>query len=483
MVSGAGLALLHTDLKRLLAYSTVSALGVLTMLLGLGTPLAAEEAMIFLLAHALYKGALFLVAGIIEHETGTRDVRRVGGLGRAMPLTAFAAALAALSMAGLPPMFGFVGKEFLYETALESAVSLSILPVLTVATGILFVVLAAFAGLHPFWGAPEPSTTAPHEAPVSLWLGPLTLGLVGVAFGLVPNLVEDSLLAPAVTAVLGRPFDFAITLWHGVDAVLILTIITVAAGAFLYTRRRGLWHLAERAQRTALPGAASVYAAALRGLDLVAVAQTRVIQNGYLRIYLLTTVAAVTVLGWVTLTMAQRPAIGWTDIRFYEAAVAVVIVAAALAAARSRSRLGAAAALGVVGYGIALEYLFFGAPDLALTQFMVETLTVILFVLVFYHLPRFAVLSSRMTRVRDAGVAVLAGGLMTALLLSGAPAERAVSAYFARESVPGGHGRNIVNVILVDFRGLDTLGEITVLSVAALGVFVLLKLRPDVPGR
>jgi multicomponent Na+:H+ antiporter subunit A len=229
-----------------------------------------------------------------------------------------------------------------------------------------------------------------------------------------------------------------------------------------------------------------------RGLDLLAWAadtQTRLLQSGYLRRYLLFVVLAATVTGWYTLLRqgwSPPPvrSLGLGDVRFYELTLAAVIVLAAAWAARSPSRLGAVASLGVVGYGVALIFFLFGAPDLAITQFLVETLTVILFVLAFYHLPRFTAFSTRAAAFRDMVVALASGALAAVLVLlaAGTPAPRAVSTYFAEQSYRLGHGRNVVNVILVDFRGLDTLGETVVLAVAGLGVFVLLKLRLEEGG-
>jgi multicomponent Na+:H+ antiporter subunit A len=222
----------------------------------------------------------------------------------------------------------------------------------------------------------------------------------------------------------------------------------------------------------------------LKGLTGLAVALTGVLQSGYLRYYLMITVAATAGLtGYALLGRRELAvAVNWSDLRFYEVGLAVLILLATLAAILLKSRLAAIAALGVVGYSVALVFILFGAPDLAMTQFLVETLTVILFVLVFYHLPESRIVSGRAARWRDAALAIAVGVVMTALVLVGTPENYpSVSAYFVENRVPRGHGRNVVNVILVDFRGFDTLGEITVLAVAAVGVYALLKLRkrPD----
>jgi multisubunit Na+/H+ antiporter MnhB subunit len=245
--------------------------------------------------------------------------------------------------------------------------------------------------------------------------------------------------------------------------------------------RRG----AARWEGAARWGPAGWYELALRGLQGLAVGLTRVLQSGYLRYYLIITVAATA--GPAGYALAARGpltvAVDWSDLRFYEVGLAVLILLATLAAILLKSRLAAIAALGVVGYGVALIFVLFGAPDLAMTQFLVETLTVILFVLVFYHLPEPRTVSDRVARWRDAALAAVAGAVMAALVLAGTPENyQSISAYFVENSVPRGHGRNVVNVILVDFRGFDTLGEITVLSVAAVGVYALLKLRRRADG-
>jgi len=228
-------------------------------------------------------------------------------------------------------------------------------------------------------------------------------------------------------------------------------------------------------------GPSFFYDRALDGLNFVARGQTRLLQSGYLRFYLFTILLTAT--GLAGFTLFTRGGLHLpekvTDIRFYEAALGILILASAFVATISWSRLGAVAALGVAGFGVALIYLLFGAPDLAMTQFLIESLTVILFVLAFYHLPHFAQLSSRASRTRDVVIALLSGALMTTLVLSavGIQIHPSISDYFVENSLPIAHGRNIVNVILVDFRGIDTMGEITVLGIAAIGVYALLKLH------
>lgn len=492
MLLGVLLALRQTDLKRILAYSTVSTLGALVLLLGLDTTLSVKAAMLFLLAHALYKGALFLVAGAVDHETGTRDVRRLGGLARAMPITAVAAVLAALSMAGLPPMLGFINKELLYEATLQAPRAAAWVTAAGVTANMLLVAVAGIVGFRPFFGRRGETPKKAHEASLALWLGPAVLAGLGLLTGLFPEVIPSALVSAAASAVRGQPTQVTLKLWHGINPVFALSVLTVAVGAALYAGGGALRRAVARfapwiiavVRNAGRWGPERGYELALRGLNSVAKAQTSVLQSGYLRFYLI--IIIVTTVGLGGYALASRSSLAWpvgqpVAIRFYEVLVGLFILAATLLAVLSSSRLTVVAALGVVGYGVALIYTFFGAPDLAMTQFAIETLTVFLFVLVLYRLPRFANLSSRPARIRDALVALAAGGLMTTLVLmaTAAPLQSRVSPFFAENAAPLAKGRNIVNVILVDFRGLDTLGEITVLAVAAIGVYALLKLRLD----
>jgi multicomponent Na+:H+ antiporter subunit A len=491
MLLGALLALAQTDLKRILAYSTVSTLGALVLLLGLDTILSVKAAMLFLLVHALYKGALFLVAGAVDHETGTRDVTRLGGLARVMPVTAVAAGLAALSMAGLPPMLGFINKELLYEAKLQAPRAAGLITTAGVAANVLLVAVAGTVGFRPFFGCRHVLGTSgallkkPHEAPPAMWLGPLLLAGLGLVNGLLPDAVPSALVSAAASAVRAEPTVVELKLWHGVNPVFALSVLTVAAGVALYAGRDALRHFgpwSSALRSVAGWGPQRGYDLSLHALNAVARAQTRLLQSGYLSSYL--TIIIVTTVGLAVYTLASRGEVAWpagqsSDVRFYELLVGLLILAATVMAVLSSSRLATVAALGVVGYGVALIYTLFGAPDLAMTQFAIETLTVFLFVLVLYRLPRFARLSGRSVRIRDALVALAAGGLMTMLVLvaTSVSLQSRLAPYFAENSQTLAKGRNIVNVILVDFRGLDTLGEITVLAVAAIGVYALLKLR------
>lgn len=479
MVAGAVTAFLKDDLKQILAHSTVSALGTLVLLLGLDTTHSIQAALLFLVVHATYKGALFLIAGIVDHETGLRSVSQLGGLARSMPIVTLCAALAALSMAGMPPMLGFISKELLYEAKLGAPRFPLLVTSIGALANVLIVAVAAIFLLVVFLGRERVWPRKPHDPPFSLWLGAAALSGVGLLVGLFPGLAT-LWISSAVAAVRPQPTVIPLALWHGLNPVVLLSVAIVLGGAGAFLLRRPLQRALAILGRSANELPECAYEAGLAGINWLAVRQTSFLQSGYLRYYIVTILlAVVTLTGYAFLTRADLNQ--WNlgpAAQPHEIAVCVVILLGARVAVRSASRLAAVASLGVVGYGVALLYVLFGAPDQAMTQFLVETIIVIVFVLVFYHLPRFATLSSRRTRVRDATLALTAGTLMSALVMAATATQssRHVSSYFADNSLQA-HGRNVVNVILVDFRALDTLGEITVLAVAGIGVFALLKLR------
>ncbi len=483
MLVASVLTLRQTDLKRLLAYSTVAALGIMTFLLGIGTQGAVVAVAVFVIGHALYKGALFLVAGIIEHEAHARDIHRLGGLRHSMPLTAMAAALAALSMAGLLPFFGFIGKELEYEAALTTEANTPLVVALVLVPNIVFVVVAVLVGLRPFVGRRRELPEAPRDPRPSMLGGPMLLGILGGLFGILPAVFAAGLAGGAASAVMGESLEVDLALWHGITPMLILSVATLVVGGVLAWIIRPVAAMARTLDVGAVIGPERLYDGLITGTLAAARTGVDAWQTGMLRRYVFVTmVSAVILVGTAFAGSGALPAmaIDNVDARPHEVAIVLVIAAAAFVAISARSRLSAVAALGVVGYGVALIYVLFGAPDLAMTQVLIETLTVIIFVLVLFHLPRFAIRSSRAMRIRDAVVATAAGLLMTGLTLAAfsMPNPDGISQFFLERSVPDGHGRNVVNVILVDFRALDTFGEITVLSLAALGIYALIRLRP-----
>lgn len=489
MLIGGFLSIRQTDLKRILAYSTVSSLGLMVMLLGWGTKVAIEAMMLFLLVHSLYKGALFLVAGTIDHETGTRDIEQLGGLARAMPFLGFGAVLAALSMSGIPPLIGFIGKELIYEATLayESGKTFGLdlpnlaLTITAVIGNMAAITVACLVVIVPFWGHQKETPLRPHAPSITLWLGPTILGVLSLLFGLVPSLVDETLIAPASTAVYHQQVQIHLSLWHGITPMLILSIITVVGGATFFLQRKKLQSFLDRLDVGAQYSVERGFGTGIDQLPHIATRITRVFQSGYLRYYVATIIGTTVLLaGYPLLNRVGLPTLpSQIDALIYELIIAGAILSGVFMVLTSKRLLFTVAALGVIGYGSALIFVLYGAPDLAMTQFAIETLSVVLFVLVLYRLPNLAHLSSRRSRIRDALVASAAGGIVTILVLviSSIPLDSKLTSFFATSSYAEAKGRNIVNVILVDFRGFDTLGEITVLAVAAIGVFALLKLR------
>lgn len=477
MVLGAILSYRQRDLKRILAMTTVSALGTLTFLIGIGTPLALFAAALFILVHALYKAALFLLAGILDHETGTRDAGLLSGLRSAMPWSTTAGLLAGLSMAGLLPFVGFVGKELMIEAALGGPLALVLILLVTN----LFAVSAAWmTGIRPFIGTPASLPRTPHDPPLSMLAGPLVLGLLGLGFGILPDLA-GSLVRPAASAMAGSLISTPLALWHGLTPMLAWSLVTLALGAAAalgWFRLRGV---SDFFVRFTPYGPDAGYRTALAAMLGTARGSTRLLQAGYLRWYVLFIVGSfVLMIGIVLLPQVSLPlSFSLDGASAKEGAIVAAILLGAALAVGARSGLTAILGLGVVGYGIAMIFLLFSAPDLAMTQFAIETLTVILFVLVIARLPRFARISRMRSRMRDAAVALSAGAMVTMLMLAviAQHTDTPLSAWFTENSLPLGKGRNIVNVILVDFRALDTLGEITVLAIASIGVAALLASR------
>jgi multicomponent Na+:H+ antiporter subunit A len=484
MATGAFLAIQHTNVKKLLAYSTVMALGTLTLLLGLGTPGALVAFVAFLLAHSLYKGALFMVAGILDHETGTKDITHMGGLRHVMPRTAAVAAVAALSLAGMPPLLGFVGKELMLESALAAERYRLLIIGLAFVAAFLTLAVAAIVVLRPFFGPVRKTPRAPHEAPPGMLVGPALLAGLSLLLGLMPGRL-DSFVATTVSGLGAVEHEVHLALWHGINLPLVLSLASLALGLAVWRRWDRLRAHLARLRPLMARGPEAGYEALMAGMVTAAEWQTRMLQNGHMRNYLVVTL--LTLLGLVGHALFFRHALSLDvplDLYLHEAMVAGLMVAGAVAACVMRSRLAAVAAVGIMGFSIALTFVLFSAPDLAITQLLVETLTVILLVLVLFRLPRFATLSTPTERVRDLIVAGLSGILITLLMLSVLAGERLprISDYLVANSQPQGHGHNIVNVILVDFRALDTLGEMFVLALAAIGVLAMLRFHAETSG-
>lgn len=471
-------ALFKTDMKAVLAYTTVAALGLLVFLTGLGTQLALQAALVFVLVHALYKAALFLITGGVDHAVHSRNLLRLGGLYRALPALALAGALAALLNGGFPPTLGFVGKDLMYEALLHSDFHLAWLALL-IAVKIMLLYAGFQVGIRPFIGPAMDDRDVEAVSPW-IWGPPLLLGLLGVLFGLFPKLLQP-LIAPAMLSV-GSSIEAPLKLWHGFNAVLGWSIFTLlmGVGGYVYwklTGARGNW-----LQRWEVFSPKNLFFQVAIALLRMAKAFTAFFQHGYLRYYVMTVVIVLATgmfyrLGQdLGLSFDFKPVLSLT---FYETGTLIMLLAGLAYAVFSQSRLAAVVALGVMGLAICLVFVFYGAPDLAITQFTIDTLTVILFVLVLYKLPRYIRVSSPLVVARDGVFSLFFGAMITfiALFVLEVPAQKDLSDFYAANAYLAAKGKNIVNVILVDFRGIDTLVEITVLSIAAIGVYGLLKLR------
>jgi multicomponent Na+:H+ antiporter subunit A len=484
MLYGAFHSIFRVDLKGILAYSTIAALGMLVFLIGIGSEQALLAAAVFILVHALYKAALFLITGIIDHETGTRDITQLAGLRVIMLPVAIAGALAALSSAGMPLTFGFIGKDLIYEATLHEAGNLGI--ALTVAAFITnsFLVYAGFlAGVKPFLGKLPTSFAHLHLPHPFMWIPPVALALLGVLYGLFPALVDVSIMRQVVVSMGGGAEIFPLKIWHGLGLVLLLSIATLAVGLiFFLIRKPSLKGLNQLDKFTTL-APENVVNRIADGVTFFSTRYTATLHNGYLRVYLLTIVMFLTGLIGGRMFFSGIPiSIDYavlSQVTFHETVVVVIILIAILRTVSTSSRLTAVAAMGIVGYCICLLFVFYSAPDLAMTQFTIDTLTVVLFVLVLFRLPSFLNLANPKVLLRDGFVSLAFGSVIAliALLVLKEPVNEETSIFYAENSYLLAKGKNVVNVILVDFRGFDTLFEITVLTVATIGVFSLLKLR------
>jgi multicomponent Na+:H+ antiporter subunit A len=488
MVGGGLRALRQHDLKLLLAFGTISQLGFMMVLFGVGTEAATLAGCAVILAHALFKATLFMVVGIVDHGTATRDIRRLPPLGPGWGGVKVAAVVAAASMAGVPLTFGFVAKELGLEAFLDGdmAAGTLVLAVIVVGSALTAGYAARFvAGLFgryvvataPAASAPPSSQPDHVHAPTRAFVAPaMVLTGLTTLFGLVPGLL-DRLLGAAAGALSLVPVTPHLAVWHGPNAALGLSAIALAGGAVIHLRRRQV----DRALSvgSALPTGSDGYHAVvdgvLRGADRV----TGVVQNGSMPVYLgvILTTAAVLPASALVASWAWD---GWPHAvdSWVQVPIVALLVTVSLGAAVIRHRLSAALLLGVAGYAMAALFVVQGAPDLALTQAAIETLGTVLFVLALRRLPaRFERRSTSRTRTLRLAVSVLVGLTVFGFALAAgtSPQPRDVSDQMVERALPDGHGRNVVNVILVDFRGLDTLGEITVLAVAGIGAVALAR--------
>jgi multicomponent Na+:H+ antiporter subunit A len=489
MLVGGYRALRQTDLKLLLAFGTVSQLGFLVTLFAGGSRELAAAGVAMTLAHGLFKSALFLTVGVIDHATGTRDLRRLSGLGRRLPSVAVIGTLAGASMAGLPPLLGFVGKEAAFAALWDGGLPDRAAAAVLLAALVLGSTLTVAYTTRFLWGAYAAKPGVPDcevaHRPGALFLAaPAVLAVAGLVAGPASPLLEPLVAGYARTLPLLAPEATALGLWHGWQPALALSALTLAGGLGIFAARRPVTRL----QRRLAVGASADegYWNVLQGLDRLSVLVTGTTQRGSLPAYLGTIlVVLLAVPGTLLLARAPWPGRWRAWDTPVQALVGVVVLVAAVLALRIRQRLSAVLVVGVTGYGAAVLFALQGAPDLALTQFLVETLTLVVFVLVLRTLPKDITERHRGRERAARGVIALAvGGLMAAVGAVAMAARTAapVSTDYPAEAYSFGGGKNIVNVTLVDIRAWDTLGEVSLLVVAATGVASLVFLRGRTGG-
>ncbi|QDP40679.1 Na+/H+ antiporter subunit A [Radiobacillus deserti] len=489
------LAVRQTDLKGILAYSTISQLGMIMTMLGIGTEIAVFAAMFHILNHATFKGSLFMVAGIIDHETGTRDIRKLGGLMTLLPISATLAFFGTFSMAGVPLPFlnGFYSKELFFDATLHgSEYSTAIanfiqhaLPWLAVFGSIFTFVYSMYFVFGIFRGKAklEQLPRKPHEAPIGMLISPILLVIGVITIGLFPSLVNGTLLEHAAYAVSGIHEPHKIKFWHGFIPPLYMSLAVVGIGTLLFVTKKK-WDtvykkLSDRFTFNRL------YDLLIAKTETVPASITKSYMTGSLRLYAQLIIVAMFIVSIFTLVTSDGFAFLEADpseIKISELLVAIMMIVAAVGTIVARNNVAAILILGVVGYGLSILFVIYRAPDLALTQLVIETITVALFLLCFYHLPKMKPKQDTVrTKLINAAISIGFGTLLTLVAISAHSSKwfPSISEYFIETSHTLGGGDNVVNVILVDMRGLDTLFEITVLGIAALGIYSLIKIRKN----
>lgn len=484
MFLGAYFSITQTDLKAVLAYTTLSALGLLVLLIGIDTNASMKAALVFLLVHALYKAALFMIAGFIDKKTGTRDIDLIGKLAFYMPLTFVFAFLALLSMAGLPPLLGFVGKELVYDAKAQLPSYGTIILLLGVLSNIFLVAVSFFLIFKLFLESGGETPKKANEKGILFWVGPAVLTSASLLFGIFPGTL-NSIIEPALSIIQAEKVSITLHMWHGFNFVFFLSFFTVVSGiALAVFLIKNSWFVTEWRKYNALlfaQDASAIFQNIIDGFVAFSRRKLTVIQHGKNRLYIMAVILVSTTLLWLQVYLTRGWELNYSSFHdpFYVIGIIVIIIAATIYSTIAPSRIVTIIVMGVVGYGISLIFFLYSAVDLAITQILSETLIIILFVQVLQKLPRFARLSSTKAKIRDLFIALGFGSVMTVLALKAINVnfQRPISSFFIEKSLAEAHGKNVVNVILVDFRALDTMGEVLVLAVAALGISIMLKRR------
>ncbi len=490
LLLGAYVALFKHDIKGLLAYSTVSHLGLITLLLGMNTQLSTVAAIFHIMNHAVFKASLFMAAGIIDHETGTRDMRQLNGLWKYMPHTATLAMVAAASMAGVPLFNGFLSKEMFFAETLHQVTlgSLSWMVPVLATLGTIFSVAYSARFIHDvfFNGEPIDLPKTPHEPPRFMRVPIEILVAICLLVGLFPAFIVGPLLAAASSAALGTELpEYSLAIWHGFNLPLLMSFLAMLGGLVIYYNRKYLFRFQSQFPE---PDAKLIFEWLMQRLVKACTGVIQTLENNSLQryVYLVIFLAVILMAGpMIDLNAteghkSQIPIDGLTLI-----GVIILTIAAVATVLFNRRRIVSLISLSVVGLIVSLAFARFSAPDLALTQLSVEVVTMILMLLALFFLPQNTPKESHPRRiVRDLSLAGIVGGVIGTInyAMITRPLD-SISGYYLENSQSGGGGTNVVNVILVDFRGLDTLGEISVLGIAALGIYKLIvRMRLYMPS-
>jgi multicomponent Na+:H+ antiporter subunit A len=482
MIFGALQSLKENDLKAVLAYITISTLGLLMASIGIGSSLALQGALIYLFVHALYKGSLFLVAGNIDTELKTRSLNSLSGLFKYMPYTGIAAILACLAMAGIPPLLGFIAKEKLYEAMLAGDWQNYTFLILFFLSSAIYFLLSLKLSYGIFFGRPTNFNKA-KEVPFFMWFPPLVLGSLGLLFGLFGVYIEPFFNAICHAIATDRQnIDIDLTMWHSFNNPFILSVLTWLFGLTLYLFGTKLSFFMIDLNLFSFE---KCYVFTLKKLNLLALSITQVFQNGFLTKYLKVIFSVLILfLSYIYIKGGLFPKeikFEWRDLLLdvYIFFPVLLIFVGTLFILKTSSRLRILVCLSMVGYGIAFFYAIYSAPDVSMTQFLVETVTLVIFTIILNRMPKNVAFPFEARKILITVISILFGLIMTLVLFSLQQYEPdpTLKNFYLQNSTLRGHGENVVNVMLVDFRAFDTLGEIIVLCMTAIGVVALINLK------
>lgn len=399
-----------------------------------------------------------------------------------MPVVAIASLIAALSSAGVPLTFGFLSKDLIYEATLNSPRWSIWVTVLAVGSNALIAGAGFLAGIKPFIGKLPTTQLEVHKPKFPMWIPIVILSSLSLIFGLKPSIADNGILKHTFVSISGATTDLYLKVWHGFNTVLILSLITIGLGIILFVFNRYIRAILQNIEKLESVSPKQIIETIALGIKRFAFFYTRMMHNGYLRNYLMVIIVFITVLTgyrFFTTIPFHLEIRNITQFETHELIIFIIMVTAVFFTIRANSKLIAVASMGIIGFAMCLIFVLYGAPDLAMTQFTIDTLTVVLFVLILYKLPPFLTFRNNKIIGRDAIISLSFGTLIMLIAMESLlfPADKTLSHFYADNAYVLAKGKNVVNVILVDFRGIDTMVESIVLSIAAMGVFGLLKYK------